>query len=245
MEHDVQPHEYRASFLAKLLTRILWIDDPEAYERRRVGSDWPADAETMVGLARLKNVLNLIFFINGERPRIDGDFMECGVWRGGCAIMMAAAQRETKLSFKRYVPDRTIWVADSFQGCPPPSLPQDAGDVHHTMRFLSVSRAEVEANFKRYGLLRDNVKFLEGWFKDTLPGPVEKLALLRIDCDLYESTMQVLEAMYPKMSKGGYVIVDDYGAVLGCKLAVDEYRAKNNITSQIVHVDWTGIWWEV
>jgi predicted O-methyltransferase YrrM len=85
--------------------------------------------------------------------------------------------------------------------------------------FLAVSREDVERNFAKYGLLDDRVVFLQGWFKDTLPSaPIGKIALLRLDGDMYESTMDALQNLYPKLSPGGYCIIDDFFGP--CRLAV-------------------------
>ena len=102
--------------------------------------------------------------------------------------------------------------------------------MHWTHRQLAVPRCEVEANFARYGLLDDRVRFLAGWFRNSLPSaPIEKLALLRLDGDMYESTAVALHALHPKVQPGGYVIVDDYHALVGCRQAVDDYRRANQI----------------
>ncbi|KAF0193106.1 MAG: O-methyltransferase [Gammaproteobacteria bacterium] len=85
--------------------------------------------------------------------------------------------------------------------------------------------------------------FLEGWFKDTLPvAPIEKLSVIRLDGDMYSSTMEAIEILYPKLSSGGFCVVDDYG-LGGCKKAIDDYRNMYNITSEITRVDWTGVYW--
>lgn len=90
----------------------------------------------------------------------------------------------------------------------------------------------------------EHVKFLKGWFKDTLPNaPISKLSLLRLDGDMYESTMDAITVLYPKLSIGGYLIVDDWGAVAGCKKAIEDYRKENNITEPIIEIDWTGVYW--
>ena len=146
------------------------------------------------------------------------------------------------------VKDRTVWVADSFEGLPAPNpekYPVDAGLKLHEAEFLAVSLETVKNNFRRYGLLDDQVKFLKGWFKDTLPiAPIEKLAVLRLDGDLYESTMDALVNLYPRLSPGGYIIVDDYGAIYQCKKAVSDYRKKHNITEPIIKIDWAGVYWQ-
>jgi O-methyltransferase len=143
--------------------------------------------------------------------------------------------------------DRQVWVADSFQGLPKPDPirhPADRG-VDYTMHpELSVGVEEVRHNFERYGLLDEQVRFLVGWFKDTLPGaPIDQIALLRLDADLYESTLDALTCLYPKLSVGGYCIVDDYGALEACRRAVHDYRRDHGITEPIHAVDWTGVYW--
>jgi len=144
--------------------------------------------------------------------------------------------------------DRTVWVADSFAGLPPPNpelYPLDAGDPHHTFTNLSISLDEVRENFARYNVLDDQVRFLEGWFRDTLPhAPINRLAVLRLDGDMYESTMDALRHLYPKLSVGGYVIVDDYGAIASCRQAIHDYRDEHRITTEMRTIDWTGVYWQ-
>jgi O-methyltransferase len=101
----------------------------------------------------------------------------------------------------------------------------------------------VESHFERYGLLDNKVVFLKGWFRDTLPSaPIEKLAVLRLDGDMYGSTIDALTNLYPKLSKGGFCIVDDY-ALDGCRRAVDEYRTEHGIDAEMRAIDWTGRYW--
>ena len=232
--------------LQKVLTREIWIDDPALLAKRQVGLDWPGDgAETMVGAKRLQNVRALCQDVMAQN--IPGDFMECGTWKGGCAIMMAAVLADWE-ERQQGQSDRTIWVADSFQGCPKPDperYPADRDDPHHTFGFLAVPKHVVQRNFERYGLLRPKVQFLEGWFRDTLPGPVGTLSVLRLDGDLYESTMQCLVALYDKVSPGGYVIIDDFGAVLGCREAVGDFLATRGLTPEVIKIDWGGVYWKV
>jgi O-methyltransferase len=144
-------------------------------------------------------------------------------------------------------PDRRVWVADSFEGLPKPRpvlYPADEGVDYTVFPQLAVGVNQVRANFARYGLLDGRVCFLPGWFKDTLStAPITQLAVLRLDGDLYESTIDTLEALYPKLSVGGYCIVDDYGALEPCRRAVEEYRRQNGITEPILPVDWTGVYW--
>jgi O-methyltransferase len=144
--------------------------------------------------------------------------------------------------------DRKVFVADSFAGLPTPDTtgyPQDSGDSHYTLTQLAVSLEEVQANFRRYGLLDEQVHFLKGWFADTLPtAPIERLAVIRMDGDMYGSTMDAFVNLYPKLSTGGYVIIDDVGAVPGCQRAVEDYRRQQNISEEIHQIDWTGVYWQ-
>lgn len=208
-------------------------------ETRREGLDWPADAETMIGLKRLENIQHCVADV--IEKNVPGDLIETGVWRGGAVIFMRAI-------LKAYgVTDRKVWVADSFQGLPKPNpekYPQDAQDSHWTVDVLKVSLEEVKKNFSRYDLLDDQVSFLVGWFSATLPqAPIQKLAVARLDGDMYESTTDALEALYPKISTGGYLIVDDY-ALRGCQAAVNDFRAKYQIKEEIRSIDWTGVYWQ-
>lgn len=212
--------------------------DPKT--QRLEGRDWPNLAHTMIGMKRMEN---LQFCVESViRDNVPGDLIETGVWRGGACIFMRGI-------LKAYgVDDRTVWVADSFAGLPPPDMekyPADAGDTHHTLAPLAISLDQVKSNFERYGLLDEQVRFLKGWFKDTLPGaPISKLAVVRLDGDMYESTMDGFESLYPKLSVGGYLIVDDYGAVPACKQAVEDYRNKHGITDPIQVIDWGGVYWQ-
>jgi len=203
------------------------------------GRDWPAVGETMIGMSRLNNLHECVREV--IRSRIPGDLIETGVWRGGAAIFMRgvlAAYGESH---------RVVWVADSFVGLPPPDLehyPEDRGDRHYLSRSLVVSLDEVKQNFAKYGLLDDQVRFLKGWFRDTLPAaPIERLALLRLDGDMYESTIDSLRNLYPKVSIGGFVVIDDYSNLAPCRKAVDDYRSANDITEPLKKVDWNGVYW--
>jgi O-methyltransferase len=211
--------------------------DPRA---RELGLDWPAEAETMIGMTRLTSLQECVETV--IKDEVPGDLIECGVWRGGACILMravlAAYGDET----------RTVWLADSFQGVPksdPKNYAADKGiRAELVAGILGVSEADVRKNFERYGLLDEQVKFLPGWFKDTLAdAPIEQISVLRLDGDLYESTIQALDALYPRLSPGGFCIVDDYLAVPACEQAVTDYREKHGITAEIVNIDGTGVLW--
>jgi O-methyltransferase len=178
---------------------------PVVVANREEGRDWPQNGETMIGKARLDNLQACVTQVLEDD--VPGDLLEAGVWRGGASILMRAV-------LAVYGSDRAVWLADSFEGLPPPDterFPQDAGLDFSQFPALKVGVEQVKANFAKYGLLDDQVRFLPGWFKDTLPSaPIEQLALIRLDGDLYESTIDSIAALYPKLSVGGFLIVDDY-----------------------------------
>ncbi len=212
------------------------LEDPHS---RRHGLDWPVEGVTMVGQLRLDNVRACIESV--LREDVPGDLIETGVWRGGTTIMMRAVLAA------HGVTDRKVWVADSFAGLPPPdpeAYPADEGDELHTHSYLAVPQGEVRRNFKRLGLLDEQVRFLPGWFKDTLPAlSRRRFAVVRLDGDMYESTIVALEHLYPRLSPGGYLIVDDYGAIRACRQAVEDYRSAHGIDERIWTIDWTGVFW--
>jgi hypothetical protein len=194
--------------------------------------------QSMIGRARINNIHSLLDRVVAEG--IPGDFIETGVWRGGATLLMRGFLAAHNIT------DRKVWVADSFAGLPAPSHPADAGYDFSVgvAPVLAVSRDEVEDLFRRYDLLDDQVGFLEGWFSDTLPNaPIDQLALMRLDGDLYESTMDAITALYDKLSPGGYVIVDDYNDFAPCRRAITEFRESRGITSELHKVDWTAVYW--
>ena len=207
--------------------------DPRAREE---GEDWPAAAETMIGLKRLTNLETCAIDVLSRQ--VPGDFIETGVWRGGACIFMRAVLKAYGDKTRR------VWVADSFEGLPKPVLQTDKQWRFWRYRELCVSQQQVEQNFSKYGLLDEQVRFLKGWFKDTLTNaPIETLSLMRLDGDLYESTRDALCALYPRLSQGGYVIIDDY-VIPSCREAVEDYRKRHQITDPIQAIDKSGIYWK-
>jgi hypothetical protein len=238
--------ELYLDLLVKTLTNVIYGGDASTMpwqtgydsKLREIGRDWPSVAHTMVGVVRLTNLKQLTQRTIDER--ILGDYIETGVWRGGCCILMRAVLEANQIR------DRKVYVADSFAGLPPPKpdqYPVDAGDTTHTYRQLAIPIEQVRSNFATYGLLDDQVVFVPGFFQETLPsleaGP---FALIRLDGDMYESTIVALNSLYPKLSPGGFVIIDDYN-LHGCKAAVDDFRRDHGITSAINYIDGAGIWW--
>jgi len=208
-------------------------------EGKYYGNIWPSRAHTMIGIPRLDN---LQFCAEAVlKAGIAGDFIETGVWRGGASILLRGI-------LKAYgVNDRTVWVADSFEGLPPANrvrYPKESPMEFHMEGELAVSLEQVKENFARYGLLDDQVRFLKGWFRDTLPAaPIERLALMRLDGDMYESTMDALVNLYAKLSPGGMIIIDDYDAVQCCNEAVEDFRNAQKITAEIFPIAGAGAFW--
>ena len=210
-------------------------------ESRARGTVVPLTAHTMIGRARLDHLQLCIETVLSDGTQ--GDLVEAGVWRGGASIFMRAVLAAYEVS------DRRVWLADSFMGLPPPdadAFPADRGSALHEDRTFSVGLEEVRKNFATYGLLDSQVYFIPGWFKDTLPAaPIERIAVLRLDADLYESTWQALTALYDRVSTGGFIVIDDYRTMPPCRRAVDDFRERNEITSTILQIPGAadGVYW--
>jgi O-methyltransferase len=205
---------------------------------RAMGLDSPPEAETMIGMERLNNLHECV--VDVLRQGVPGDLIETGVWRGGACILMRGILKVYGDTM------RTVWLADSFEGLPEPKPHVYAAETDPRLArgMFAAGLEQVKMNFRRYDLLDEQVRFLVGWFRDTLPrAPIEKLAILRLDGDLYESTMDALVNLYPKVSIGGYIIVDDY-FLSCCRAAVDEFRQKQGIRETLLSTrDGMGAYW--
>ncbi len=212
---------------------------PRAARNRAQGRDWPVFAQTMIGTARMDSLQACVE--DALRSGVPGDLVEAGVWRGGASIFMRGILKA------RGADDRLVWACDSFEGLPRPDPAFSAdveGELWHAFAPLRVTLEEVQRNFDRYGLLDDNVRFVKGWFKDTLPDLSGRTwSVIRLDGDMYESTMDALTHLYPGLSPGGYVVIDDY-FVDACRQAVHDYREAHDVPEQIHTVDWTGAFWQ-
>ena len=246
------PENLRSLYLDLMrdcLTGMIYDDPPlewngsgvRPYDRktREIGMDWPAQADSMIGKKRMLQLQQAAETV--LQHAIPGDFIETGVWRGGACILLRAV-------LEAYgVTDRRVWLADSFAGLPQPDpdrYPEDRGDTLYSYRALAVPIETVRENFARYGLLDDQVVFLKGWFRDTLPtAPIDRLAILRLDGDLYESTIQPLEVLYDKVSEGGFIIVDDYHIFPNCRAAVTDFRHSRGIPDVMHDIDSAAIYW--
>jgi O-methyltransferase len=240
---ECQPY---IDLLKRCVTRTIFPDQrfeqdgtyrllPFDFDQRKYGWDWPSEAVTMVGLERLSALERFVKELSADT--VPGDLVECGVWRGGCSIFMKGLLRALGDD------SRLVWLFDSFEGLPKPA---DASDCDLSMynSYLGVSLEQVQENFRMFDLLDDRVRFVRGWFKDTLPvAQVGSIALLRLDAKMYESTMMALDSLYDRVSPGGYIVIDDYGAIPQCQQAVNDFRSRRGITNHIFLIDWTGAYW--
>ena len=193
--------------LKRSLTNTLFETEPDADQKNEflfvhgfINHYINSSALSMLPLKRLDHLQSCIEDVLARD--VPGDLIETGVWRGGTTIFMRAA-------LKAYgATDRAVWVADSFEGLPEPNAekyPLEAkahrGPVMtKTYKHFAVSLEEVQRNFRAYGMLDPQVRFLKGWFNETLPNaPIEKLAILRLDGDFYESTRDGLVNLYDKL----------------------------------------------
>jgi O-methyltransferase len=218
----------------------------EGFRRARMEglwyTNWQEELDTsyfhsMIGMKRLDNIEDCMRTALADN--IPGDLVDAGTWRGGSAIFMCGVLRRFAVAHRR------VWVADTFSGFPAPKTKRDRATLQgQNYNFISIDLDTVKDAFARYDLLDDRVRFLEGTFRDTLRGaPIGAIAVLRADGDLYSSTMDILRALYDRVSPGGFVIVDDYGAIAACREAVDKFRTDRAIREPIKTIDVTGIFW--
>ncbi len=240
--------------LKKSLTNTLYATEPDAdsedefrYVSRFIRHYIKGSAVSMLPIARLDSLRSCISDVVASG--VPGDLIETGVWRGGASIFMRATLSVLGVT------DRLVWVADSFEGLPEPDaekFPIEARThqgavMKDAYNHFAAGIDEVRMNFKVYGMLDEQVKFLQGWFKDTLPtAPIVRLAIMRLDGDYYESTMDGLVNLYDKLSIGGYAIIDDYGedSWTYCRKAVEDFRRERGIMEPMVRVDSKCYFWK-
>lgn len=201
---------------------------------RALGMDWPRQGLTMVGLSRLDDLQWCVESV--VRDGVEGDLIEAGCWRGGASILM----RATLDSLGAH--ERTLWVADSFEGFPEPAGEEDQEDLA-ALHFLAVPLEEVEENFARFGC-EEGVRFVPGFFEETMPSLASRTwSIVRLDGDTYDATRLALECLYPGLSVGGHLIIDDYSVLEECRRAVDDFRRERGIDEPLEKVDWTCVRW--
>jgi O-methyltransferase len=201
---------------------------PEELKLRSAGMDWPLHGITMVGLARLDDLQACVESVVDDG--VAGNLIEAGAWRGGASILMRA-------TLDSLGDQRQLFVADSFQGFPAVEAQHRSDDELDVFDFLAVALENVREHFARFGY-EEGVRFVPGFFEDTMAGLAdERWSLVRLDGDSYEATWVTLHSLYPRLSVGGYLIVDDYGALDECAQAVDEFRERNGIAEPSEQVD--------
>lgn len=222
--------------LARAVSNYLYLGGsdteyvyPDRLTHRTIEGVWllPECARPHTGL-RLINLNHLHNLVRDLLARnIPGDFLEAGVWQGGVIIFLAGILRAYGNTNVR------VWAADTFRGIPVYAQTDCDDVVDRWVDRWEVSLATVKETLRRYGLLNDRIQFVQGAFRDAIPGAgIESVALLRVDADSYVSTLDALDHLYSKVSVGGVVIIDDWH-LPGCRRAVLNFRKAHQITSPI------------
>jgi len=210
-------------------------------ERRLNGFDWPLFGVSMVGMRRLENVQNLLFSVFSKN--VPGDFVETGVWRGGTCIFARAVMRAKGQQHRK------VYVSDSFAGLPPGNPVFGKGDMNwEKMDYLPTSPDQVALHFSMFNVLDSGVMFVQGYFNDSMPTLRSHLqrfdssiSILRLDGDMYQSTIDVIYRLYDLVSIGGYVIVDDWG--LPARKACEDFFNHHDHHPTIVPIDRLSVYW--
>ena len=222
----------RAAYLGKLIRACELARPVESIRMVRAFRMVAKEKATGVDVPRLKTLWRLSRRIDEER--VPGDIVECGVWNGGTAAVMALASKRL---------DRHYWLYDSFAGFPKPGEKDvpDTADIREGE--WKGSQPKVRRLFARLGIPEARTHITAGWFQDTLPrSPVKRIALLHLDADLYESVKLSLECFYDRVTPGGFIVLDDYGFWPGCRTAVDEFLSQRGVKVNLRVSDTTGRW---
>lgn len=202
---------------------------------------------TMTSIERMYALYTATLHV--ARGGAHGDFVECGVWRGGSMMLVALTLMRAGAA------DRTLWLYDTFCGMTPPSDVdvQEMSGIAASAILAQQPRTDdnpfwgcaardvVEANLRRTGYPPDRIRFIAGDVLETIPAASpETIALLRLDTDWYASTRHELEHLYPRVAAGGVLIVDDYGYWRGARKATDEYFASRPDAPLLHRIDYTG-----
>ena len=202
---------------------------------------------TMSSIERRLNVVDSLKYI--LRHDLAGDIVECGVWRGG--MMMLAM----KFLLQSGASNRTFWLYDTFEGMPDPTdvdvdvdgkaatdrLALDDSLKHQSHVWAIAGIEEVRRNLESTGYPTSKINLIKGRVEETIPETLpEKISILRLDTDWYESTKHELEHFYDRVVPGGVVIIDDYGYWSGARKAVDEFLEKRGERIFLHRIDHTG-----
>lgn len=196
---------------------------------------------TMTSPERIVSLIRAINYI--EENNIEGSVVECGVWKGGSTMAALLALKNK---------NRSIYLYDTFEGMSEPTKEDESFKDESAHKAYQTkdeywkrikcysSLSEVEHNIHSTNYPKDKINFVQGKVEDTIPNTIpDKIAVLRLDTDWYESTMHEMIHLYPKLVNGGVIIIDDYGHWKGCRKAIDEYVLKHNITLLLNRVDYT------
>ena len=230
--------------IKRSITNHLYLGGDNTFDKFRCvahydlqQSRWKIDPLSRPLTLLTKKQLDLIenCFVAVEKKGVPGDFIEAGIWRGGAVILMRAL-------LKAYgIADRKIYAADSFAGIPKNTADRNDPVDKWSDRWVA-TLPEVRQNIERFGLLDDRIVFTAGFFADSLKTLAGKqFALIRLDSDSYDSVMTSLDYLYPMVSKGGVVIIDDWHLV-GCRQAVLDYRTRHGITDDVLTYDQNAYW---
>jgi O-methyltransferase len=229
--------------LLKLDKKKKWPTDFEENHQRIISKVQPY---TMTSAERLFGLIEAVNYI--VQHNIEGSFVECGVWKGGSMLATAEALLNKKVT------NRLLYLYDTFEGMPPPGDKDISYDNQDAESMLASNKnkeknlvwaysglEEVKRTMQLAPYPASNINYIKGKVEDTIPSTLpEKIALLRLDTDWYESTRHELIHLYPKLVPGGVLIIDDYGYWKGARKAVDEYIAENNIQILLNRLDDTG-----
>lgn len=245
----------RLSYLIKKIVRTFGLEISRRQTEERFSPDADPDFVrtykkvrpfTMTSPERILSLCEAVKYVHDKK--IEGDIVECGVWKGGS--MMAVAETLLRAGDT----SRDLYLFDTFEGMPPPTendvdiVGVTAGsllDRSDSERDESVwCRATLDVVHKVLGSTgypNGKIHFIKGMVEQTIPHSApDRIALLRLDTDWYESTKHEMEYLFPRLSKGGVLIIDDYGHWQGARKAVDEYLEKNDVTILLNRIDYTG-----
>jgi O-methyltransferase len=221
--------------------KVDWLDGnefPFSYSAADVAIIRAVESHTMTGIERISALIRAVRYL--ENSGIPGDFVECGVWKGGSVMAMALTLLEMQNQ------ERALYLFDTFAGMTAPGdrdvdyLGQRAVAILEDIK-CEASQEEVEAAVFSTGYDAANIRFVKGAVEETIPAHApETIALLRLDTDWYQSTRHELVHLFPRLSSGGVIIVDDYGHWQGARQATDEYFAQHEIDMPVHMIDYTA-----
>lgn len=233
--------------MRNILSALPSIPTRDYFSLNKIFNIFRVYDNSMSGYRRLANVYDLAHQV--EKEGIEGAFVECGVWRGGCIGLMASVAKE-------YGTPRRSVLFDSFEGLPEPTdkdgdeakyyaSGRNQGSMQPISRCVGPLQAVEALFFEKLKISRDLVMFKKGWFQDTVPGSgpeIGPIAILRLDGDWYESTKVCLENLFDSIVPGGFIIIDDYRFWEGCRKAVHEFFAQRGINPELTEIDEVGVY---